>query len=60
METLILTLDTIALMVVLFFSYKGETAPGQPELGPFRIRARKPADPVAADGNAPSRAVRRR
>ena len=48
METLVLTLDTIAVMVICYFSYKGEKAPGQPELGPFRIRSfRKAPDATA-------------
>lgn len=50
METLVLTLDTIAVMVVIYFSYKGSKTPDNPEIGPFRIRsfvaAEKPASPA--------------
>lgn len=41
METLVLTLDTIALMVVIYFSYKSGKSPESPEIGPFRIRPYK-------------------
>lgn len=58
METLILTLDTIAVMVVIYFSYKGEGAPGQPELGPFRIRT--PKAKIPADKSTSAKTVRRR
>lgn len=44
METLVLTLDTIALMVVIYFSYKGSKSPESPEIGPFRIRPYKAAE----------------
>lgn len=47
METLFLTLDTLALMVLLYFSYKGEKS-GDPEQGPFRIR-KMPVAPVPAE-----------
>lgn len=40
METLILLVDTIAVMVVLFYSLKNEKLPeGAPEIGFFRIRS---------------------
>ncbi len=60
METLILTLDTIAFMVVIYFSIKGEKLPGKPELGPFRIKADAPASAPAAKRGDPQRPVRRR
>lgn len=43
METLVLTLDTIAFMVVIYFSFKSEKSPDKLELGPFRIKANAPA-----------------
>ncbi len=43
METLVLTLDTIAFMMVIYFSYKSEKAPDKPEQGPFRIKVDTPA-----------------
>lgn len=55
METLILTLDTIAVMVVIYFSYKGSKTPDDPEVGPFRIRPYEPAEKPAASRNAPGR-----
>ena len=59
METLILTFDTIAFMVVIYFSVKGEKQSGQPELGPFRIKSdAKAAQPGAKRGD-PTRPVRR-
>lgn len=56
METLILTLDTIAVMVVIYFSYKGSTSPDNPEIGPFRIRPYKADEkPVVPPKNGPGR-----
>lgn len=48
METLILMLDTIAVMVVIYFSYKGSKSPDNPEMGPFRIRLYKADESRAA------------
>lgn len=50
METLILTFDTIALVAVVFFSYKNEKFPDRPEIGPFRIRTGAP-EPVVDKRN---------
>ena len=48
METIVFMLDTIALMVVIYFSLKTEKSPDKRELGPFRIRVDAPvAQPVA-------------
>lgn len=60
METLVLTFDTIALMVVIYFSFKSEKSPDKPELGPFRIRSDAPVPPAVAPRGTPQRAVRRR
>ena len=65
METLLLTLDTIAIMVICYFSFRSEKTRGQPELGPFRIRSAKEtvaqAKPTGERGRpAPERQVRRR
>lgn len=64
METLLLTLDIIVVMVICYFSYKGEKAAGHPELGPFRIRSFKKAPEAAAPtdprGRPRSQPVRRR
>jgi hypothetical protein len=50
-ETLILLVDTIAMMVVVYFSLKNEKLPeGAPETGFFRIRGPdKPAEPKEAE-----------
>ena len=63
METLFLTLDTVAVIVLLYFSYKGEKS-GNLEQGPFRIRqlpiAPAPAErPTLAERNAGERRRRR-
>ncbi|MGI4798820.1 MAG: hypothetical protein ACRYG8_33230 [Janthinobacterium lividum] len=55
METLILTLDTIAVMVVIYFSYKGSKSPDNPEIGPFRIRPYVAPEKPAAPTNARDR-----
>ena len=55
METLILTLDTIAVMVVIYFSYKGSKTPDDPELGPFRIRPYVPAEKPPTSRTGPGR-----
>ena len=60
METLILTLDTIALMVVIYFSFKSEKSPDKPELGPFRIKTDTPAVQTAAKRPANLRTTRGR
>ena len=65
METLVLTLDTIAIMAICYFSYRSEKSPGQAELGPFRIRtAKESAKPVPPTGTGrrmtTERPVRRR
>jgi hypothetical protein len=48
-ETLVLTLDTIALMVVIYFSYKSGKSPERPDIGPFRIRAPEAAVKVVEE-----------
>lgn len=59
METLILLVDTIAVMVVVYFSLKNEKLPeGEPEIGFFRIKGPdKPPEPKVAE---PLRARRSR
>lgn len=58
METLILTLDTIAFMVVIYFSFKSEKSPDKPELGPFRIKVDAPVAQPSAKRQPPRRMIR--
>lgn len=37
METLVLTIDTIAFIAILYYSLKNEKSEGESETGPFRI-----------------------
>ena len=51
-------LDTIALMVVIYFSLKTEKSPDKRELGPFRIRVDGPIVQPAAKRQPPRRVIR--
>jgi hypothetical protein len=59
-ETLILLVDTIAVMVVVYFSLENEKLPeGAPETGFFRIKSPdKPPEPKAAESSRARRSRR--
>jgi len=59
-ETLILTVDTVALMVILYYSYRCEKSPDKPEAGPFRIKREPPAADEVSTPPAKLRSARRR
>ncbi|MDT7952285.1 MAG: hypothetical protein RQ966_12350 [Acetobacteraceae bacterium] len=53
-------MDTVALMVILYYSYRCEKSPDKPEAGPFRIKREPPAADEVSTPPAKLRSARRR